>query len=292
MISLNINPEGKPVVCQQMTPPAVYLDVCALMEISANPSLSCLFSELLIKKEGTLMLSGMHLLEFSRMTDQSQTGNVDRLLSKISSRRFGFISVNPREVIEREDEFARTGKIQIAPQVDRRLLKLFSTRKGESLNPLDVRGLFSKLNTPKMGKVDESFVEMMKEISKKVLALREKRNMDTAFRNFVKAAPKPCNLVGLEAATRYINLEIHNYLIRSEINLSDTNHWKDLFHTIVPVAYCSFVVLDRTWADVANKTKARLLQAGHSMEMARVFSMRANSVQDFFVALENYGEQN
>ena len=115
---------------------------------------------------------------------------------------------------------------------------------------------------------------------------RMKRNSDSAFERKIQSLPD--NINNDIPATKYIWKEFLRYLFKNNINLSKSNHWKDIHHAIVPMAYCDFVMLDKTWADIASKTKKRLRKAGYTGQIATVFSSRKAEMEMFFSALERF----
>ena len=71
-------------------------------------------------------------------------------------------------------------------------------------------------------------------------------------------------------ATRYIYHETLLSLIRDDMPMN-SNHWRDLYHMVVPLAYCNLILLDGAWATRANSVKKRLQKHGYKAEMAQIF---------------------
>ena len=63
------------------------------------------------------------------------------------------------------------------------------------------------------------------------------------------------------------------------------NDAMDFFHTIVPVAYCDFVLLDGRWRDQVDRLRARLQRAGVDFPLATVLS-GSGAVERLIAALE------
>ncbi len=61
----------------------------------------------------------------------------------------------------------------------------------------------------------------------------------------------------------------------------------DLFHAIVPIAYCDFVLLDKYWEDQLDRVRSRFKKAGMDVPTARVFSGKADGVTRFIGELES-----
>ena len=58
------------------------------------------------------------------------------------------------------------------------------------------------------------------------------------------------------------------------------SEWIDLHHTIVPVAYCDFVLIDKRWAQFINATGLQY------PDIANVY--KEEGIESFLVDLKNY----
>ena len=87
--------------------------------------------------------------------------------------------------------------------------------------------------------------------------------------------------------TELIVFKMFQYLMKDQMRMS-SNDWRDAAHTIVPLAYCDFLVLDGTWAAIAGQISGPLRQNG--AETARVFSMQ--NLEEFFDAFEGIQTEN
>jgi len=232
--------------------------------------------EALTRRGGTLELSWMNLLEFARITDTSQVAAAESFLEEISPH-LAFIEVIPQIVIDREDRLIQ-GQEATAPHADIELLRFFATFPRKSVDPLNPQGFFADLRHPQLAHMCETF---MSSLSNVIDDLRRKSKEDPQYLARVREVPRGAPV---QRATRYIYEDAINSLIRDAIDVSSTsNHWRDLFHMVVPVAYCDFVLLDKTWAAKAREVIYRLRKAGHSAEMATVFSKRQmNNFWDAF----------
>jgi len=277
MIEIDINSAGNVIYTQHSTCPSVYLDNWALMDISENKPLATRFINSLKERGGSLEISFINLLEFSEITYQSQIDAVESLLESISPN-LCFIDVIPRNVIEREDQINQQQKV-VPPHWDEKLLRHFATMNKKSLNPLSIKGLFSNLGYPKIVEMSRTF---MQDFVEKIEQLREKSKNDSKYLQKITSVPKG---VKLQRVTRYIYQDIINSIIRDNIDLSNVNHWRDMFHTIVPIAYCDFVLIDRAWAHKAKETIGRLQKVGQTAEMAQVFSRK--NMEEFWKVFEN-----
>lgn len=61
----------------------------------------------------------------------------------------------------------------------------------------------------------------------------------------------------------------------------------DLFHAIVPVAYCDFVLLDAQWEHRVTVIRERLIKHNIEIVPAEVYSEKLEGIERFFENLEN-----
>ena len=65
------------------------------------------------------------------------------------------------------------------------------------------------------------------------------------------------------------------------------NHAIDLFHAVVPAGYCDLVLLDKHWAAQVDRVRSRLVSAGITVPIAKVFSGKRGGVSRFLNELES-----
>lgn len=278
MIALNTNSNEKLVATQQTTSPLIYLDNWALKNISCDTARSTQFIKIIKACNGTLAFSGMNLFELSLVTVKPQLCSLENFLNMVMPN-IAFMDIIPQNVIQRENTFMNTGE-KIAPHLDSNFLKVFTEIDRKSVNPLDWTGFLNHVGQNEIINMRKNF---MRDHVSMVTEKREMVKADPKYKYAVSSTPKgQC----LQIATRYIYQEIINFLIRTNIDMSNSNHWCDLFHTVVPIAYCNFVLLDKTWTHVASKTINRLRKSGQSAERADVFSL--NEIDIFWDKLNNY----
>lgn len=279
MISLGLDRGGNLTATQQDVSPSIYLDHWAFMDIAGDVQKVKKFAAILSQRKATLYLSFMHLLELSTVNDPRHAANMESFIESISPQIF-FIDSIPNNVIAREDRLIK-GEGPVLPlHGDVKFLKYFVTLERKTLDPLNPRGLFSNLNEPRLKKMCGEFLQ---EFTNDITELRQKRENDqkynTRVRNVHAGPPQ-------QRATRYIWQDLVNSLIRDKMKLQNSNHYRDLFHTVIPIAYGDFCLLDKTWAAKANETIKRLRNAGHKSPMAEIFSIR--TLDKFWTILESY----
>lgn len=266
MIKLGIDSSGEVTITQTVPSPFVYLDTWALKDIGEDALLTKRFIEILKRRNGTLGFSCMHLLEFSRIGDKHQIDKIESFLETIQPD-LACIDVIPKRVIDREN-LLLSSKKGIDPILDESLLKFLVTRNKKSLNPLSIKGLLLNTALPKIIETTKTF---MQKFIDPIMRLREEKTRNSKYKYKVSnifCGPK------YQKATRYINAYITNSLIRNNLDISTSNNFLDLFHTIVPLAYCGFLLVDNHWAQEARNVTLKLQKSNQLAEIAHVFSKK------------------
>jgi len=71
-----------------------------------------------------------------------------------------------------------------------------------------------------------------------------------------------------------------DYIVINENMKMPDNEWLDIFHTIVPVAYCDFVLVDKKWLNFIKSTSVEYPQ------IAKVYAQK--NLSEFLKDLENW----
>lgn len=264
MITISLSNAGDLQVTQAMTSPAVYLDHWALRLISEDAGFSAAITSTLGARRGTLALSWVNLAEFLRVTAPDQSGRAEKLVEANLARLF-LIEVDPFVVISRENELL-AGAPPRPPHADADFLRLLARINPRSVAPLSARGLFHGLSDPG---VDQRSTALADTFIRSVEQLRLGDAIDPTFARVVRADPKGSPL---QAGTRFILRELIRPLVVDKHKQTTRNDAMDFFHTIVPVAYCDYVLLDKHWAAQVGHARSRFKRAGMSVPMAAIFS--------------------
>src|SRR3954447_10783097 len=75
-------------VAQEISSPSVYLDHWALREISESSTLASRFTNAIHIRKGTLVLSWLNVVEFSRVSDQTQRSQADDMINRLGPHLF------------------------------------------------------------------------------------------------------------------------------------------------------------------------------------------------------------
>ena len=258
--------------------PTIYLDHWALRMFSESQALSDRLTAALKQENGTLALSWLNLAEFTRVTDKEQASKAGTLLEKILPNIF-FLEVDFGEVIRREDDLLAGGKL-IPPHFDLDLLRMFSQIKPNSLNHFTAHDLFKVIQ----GQVSTRFDGLADTGVDRIEALREQYAADPKFQSAIKRLPSG---PPIQRGTRFILREFVRALIVDKGTKVTRNQVIDLFHAIVPIAYCDFVMLDKYWEAQLDRVRSRFEKAGMAVPTARVFSGKADGVDRFLSDIES-----
>ncbi len=276
MIEFRINENDDLEVGQADIPPNVYLDHWALRRFSESQDLSDRLTAALKQRNGTLALSWMNLAEFTKVADEEQASKGEALLEKILPNIF-FIEVDFGEVIQREDNLLAGGKF-MPPHFDLDLLRMFSQMKPNSLNPFTAHALFKVIQS----KVSTRFDSLADTGIDRIEALRTQYAGTSAIKRLPSGPP-------IQRGTRFIFRELVRALIVDKGTRITRNQVIDLFHAVVPVAYCDFVLLDKYWETQIGRVCSRFEKAGMAVPTAKVFSAKADGLNQFLNDLDQYG---
>ncbi len=264
---------------QATVAPAVYFDHWALRNISEDPALKSRVTGALNSRGGTLMLSWLNLAEFSKVTDSAQAQCTESLVEDILPNVF-FLEINPFTVIEKEDQLLAGGQ-PTAPHADTGFLKAFIALTPTSARPFTARNLFRAVTQSEFAGEFDALANTIVERSN---ALRDSMVNDATFEKRVKRLPSGPEI---QHGTRYLLRELaRSFLVDRTLSLT-RNHAIDLLHSVVPVAYCDLVLLDKHWETQVEKVRSRFADADMNVPLARVYSRRMNGMERFLSTLES-----
>jgi hypothetical protein len=264
---------------QWTVPPAVYFDHWALRDISEDTSLRTRFTRALLSRNGTLMLSWLNLIEFTKVTDLSQGRVAEELLEELLPNVF-FFEVNPFTVIEAEDRLL-AGAEPFPPHADTGFLRAFIALKPQSPRPFTAKTLFT---IAQESGLSTRFQALADTVVERVEALRSVFLTDRGFEARVKRLPAG---PAIQHGTRYVLRELVRPMLLDQAGKFSRNHAIDLIHSVVPVAYCEMVLLDKHWQAQVEKMRIRFAEADMSFPVAQVFSRRSNGLDQFLSLLES-----
>ena len=264
---------------QRMESPSVYLDHWALRKISVDERMSARFVAALRSRGGTLVTSLISSGEFAGLQFEAEADAADRLLDALTPHLF-FIWLEPFEVIAKEEELA-AGVRRPHPAADDDAMQRF-VELGPS--PLAGKGLF-KLMVANGSHIRPQMEDLGRGALIGIERLKHRYDTEPELRTAAHDAPGPTN--GVRSTLPLLQVLVRRFLKDRHERL-DLNDGIDLLHTVVPAAYCDFVLLDRRWAAAVEEARRELERHGIETPVATVFSERKNGVERFLGRLEAF----
>jgi len=268
----NINGKIAVKIDQIAYPPTVYLDTWALFDFIEDDRLANKFIKILNNLGGTLMLSIMSVLESVGLKNQKQFQCLCDLIDSLGIDKVALLDFNFMRVITKEKIYKK-----ISPAIDLGLLDSFiKIHKPENL--LKVSEIFLAYRQDlENGKVlNEKWEEDLFPIVKR--ARNNTNSLSNAKKRFRRRKEKantckfPCTEFLMETCFDYI-------AINENMKMPD-KEWRDIFHTIVPVAYCDFVLVDKKWLNFIKSTGL------NPPQISKVYAQR--NLSEFLKDLENW----
>lgn len=253
--------------------PVVYLDNWALNIFSMDNSFKERFLVTLNKLGGTLALSDVNLTEIVNRQDSGQISVISEFVDSVDA---GFIDVNITRVIEKERNSSN------GPCADLNLLKNYFLFAHDPLKPFKISEAIFALREEIQSNNSFLQINFEKEIfpliecaRKDSHVLLEAKNRFKIYKNDSSQIKFPC--------TRHLYTQCIDFIMINEKMTMPDGEWRDVCHTIVPVTYCNFVMLDSRWAHFIKQTGL------NSPKIARVYNQ--NEIELFLKDLENYGKE-
>lgn len=221
------------------------------------------------------------------MADDVQRLKADELLQEIGRNVF-WLNPNFFEVIKHEDSSIVEG-VSGSPHSDNEfaaswvqliLNKSASHALGGSQN------VFSVIRS--LSGIPEQFDALAEIIIKRIEWLRRDVQNKKTMRAALKIAPKGHPL---SRGTRLIARELIGRFLKDKLLRITRNNAIDLSHAVVSVSYCDYVLLDGQWAAMVNDSRKRIANASVPIPVAKVFSKKANGIEEFLRDLESSADR-
>ena len=265
----NINGKIVVKIDQIAYPPTVYLDTWALFDFIGDNELADKFIKILNNLGGTLILSMVSIIESMAIDNQEQIQNLYKFIDSMGA---AFLDFNFTRVIKKEKIYKK-----ISPAIDCGLLDSFIKIHNPE-NPLKVSEIFltyrQDLGNGKVlnEKWEEDLFPIIIRARNNINALSKAKKRFRKRKENTNAYKFPCTEFLWESCIDYIaineNMEMPN------------KEWYDVLHTIVPAAYCDFLLIDKRWLSFVKSTGLEYPQ------IAKVYTRR--NLSDFLKDLENW----
>ena len=255
--------------------PTVYMDHWALNDFATIDKLRSRFVSGMKRTGGTLRISVSNIVELLKQSDQAQVNDILYLLNNVDT---GFINLDFNEVIAREDQLIAGAQARQNPSEEITLIYtyLLALNWPEHWSVSDVvrHGLTNSDNKVFVGSYD-SFANRMKGFLDKTRANIDYMKKSLArFRSSRRTNAQYCK------ATRELISHSLDFILQNKNMAMPAKEWHDLYHTIVPVAYCDIVFLDGRWAGFVSQCGLK------PPTIACVFSRRC--IEDGIQAIEGW----
>lgn len=273
-ISFSCTDEGNSIEWRQsITPPVVFLDVWAIQEISESIFLRKNFSKILLKKNGTLLITPEVITELSIADDSKHAKYADSLIVDSLPNIYLTSIVNPF------DEHFGIDKNFIAPPAAREILDSLA-RKGDI--PLEIRlgRLFSDIHDAR-NNISYDVMQMSEKISQQIAELSGDPKFTKKAKNFRLAEFREYRLNFLAELIR------DHVLNKTAFNKNDAH---DLLHAWQALSYCDIAMLDKKWAERAERIRLRYAKHGNFRKFPSIFSKKADGISRFLSAIEDFGD--
>lgn len=271
MITITVDPSNSSrlVAIQDAQRPRVYLDMAPLMDIAADAGMRSRFVRALRRREGTLLLSFIHLVEMTKVAGETTVRSVEGLLVDLD-RHYAFIEVIPETIA-----WKHLCGVPF-PELDGSMLRAYLGEL-KSVDPFDPRGFLEFLSrSSRAAEIRQNLVEAAERTALLVEKVREDALSDKKVRRRLDRRPDA-------KSGKHPVEEAHADLTRLAIKDSGrpftAQDMSDIFHTTAALMYVDYLVLDKGWADLAGSTAARLRKAGISAPTARIY--RAGDLTTF-----------
>lgn len=253
--------------------PMVYLDHWALNDLALSDSYRQRFTGILNGRDGMLRISAYSIRELANQNDKNQRHAILSLLDEVD---VGFINIHPTQVIEKENRILAGDPTVGNPSADLSIIDIYLM----AMNNPSTWSISEIVKTCLDNTNDKSFCS--EDFLAKIISTTEKVRQDTIamgklnkyFNKVRSSDQRYCT------ATRELFEMVIAFIVKNQnMRMKDISEWNDIFHLIVPVAYCDIVLLDRRWLEFVKQTG--LTVPG----IAYVYDKR--TIEDFFTTLEH-----
>jgi hypothetical protein len=276
MIVCAASPGGL-LVAQHLKSPSVYLDHWAIRDISSSPELSARFSQAITGSGGTLALSWMNAVEFTKVSDDRQRGSADSLLEHLGHNLFW---LNPDFFTVGQHEHSASGPGPLeASHADHEFATFYAQNWLSS--PHKPVTLFSAVfRAPGIAAKFDAFADL---VVTQLEAWRAKVAAEPNIRSALEDLPDgPPSTRG----TRILAKQLIRRVLKDTPIKLNRNNSIDLAHACVSASYCDYVLLDGQWASIVNDARRRLAKADIQIPIAQALSKRDSGIEKLLLALE------
>jgi hypothetical protein len=260
-------------VTQTISAPSVYLDHWALRSISESDSFAGRLSEALLRRGGTLVLSWLNVVEFSKVADENQRRKADSFVNLVAENVYWLEPVF-FTVVRREESKKRH---YADPPSDLEFLDLYVTwgrRRATGLKILGSPSIFAAVYANR--DIPREYDEVADTIVAQLTHWRKEFETDSGLRSTLKKNWPQSQT--FSRGTRFIARALIARFLKDKFLKLNRNNAVDLTHAVVSVSYCDYVLLDTQWAAMVNDARGQLGKMNVTMPIAKVFSKKGMEV--------------
>lgn len=262
-------------VRQEFLHPAVYLDHWALCEFSDNVGIQNQLVELIKVKNGTLVVSHLNLLEFTKMNDSKHVKAAELFLNRLLPNVY-LADFDLEQAIRFDLKYPHE---RLSAPPDLRVLKILADRCLTLNSDISFDGFitFSYTHKDSLARLWSDSVEDMVNVLK-----TQKKDL-----SFVKKSRS--SLPDLERSKTHVIMgELIRDLIISPETKIKPNDIIDSLHATLSLHYCDYVLLDGAWEQKTKNMQRRILNQNIKIETAKCFSKKNNGIQSFLKDLAEF----
>jgi len=266
--------DGREVLIEKMGRPIVYLDNWAINDISLNPSFRQRFIDIMKSRQGTLRISVSNIVELLKQTDTEQ---IESILSLIDSVDAGLINTNFQEVITNEKKII-VNDVGENPSNHLDLIYIYLLAQNWPEHWSVSEFIRSVLKNSSENQFTESWDQFAKRMESFLNAVRSGKGQLEKSKSRSAATRRAGKKY--DRGTRELFQLGFDFVVQNQDMTMSSNEWHDFFHLIVPVAYCDIVLLDKRWTTFVSQTKFSY------PDIAFVFNRK--TIEGFFHKLEKF----
>ena len=227
-------------------------------------------------------MSVLSFMEFASFDDPRHARDVRALVESLGRAIF-FARFEPWEVAKKEDELTTAGSGD-APEGDEEFLLAVMMPHAKYGEPFSAGVIFDYVAEhaerlkPRLEGLERATLEGINALRQRV---DSERGFESAMRRSIRAADRTRATLALARA-------MAAFMQANRAQSPNMNDAADLLHTVVPVAYCDFVLLDKKWRNMAEQARKRLDSEGIGARTAKVFGAGPRDIEEFLTALEQF----
>jgi hypothetical protein len=272
--------DGRVTIEQLTSRPSIYLDQWMWCLLSEDSVLGNKFIKTADEANATIMYSNATLIELALVEDTKQIDAIHEVMDNLD---YGFSDFDPSRVIKKEEELEIPGGgafYGLNPCCDLELIENYFLNRMDPLKPFQLSAILPKLKGEvesgkfrEMGQRFEDLTPIILNARKDPEGLNRAKKRHSKKELFREQIPYTKDIYRLAI----------DFVVVNENMKMPSNEWIDLLHTVVPVAYFDFVMLDKRWCHFI-----RTIFPLSPPDIAYVFSQR--EIDKFLIKIEGFEE--